>query len=196
MLEQIEEGCHSPLMYLELCRLYNSTPELVLELSDARAQVFHWGLANRMLEEELKFRYAYLISRTRDFSGVMLQDMYRMYEEQPSDDLLTMICQLLMRERRASAENVKWYLLGIEHNLKITDLYENYIYALQETPDMVLPNRILLYFSYNNQLNATKKAMLYAYVIRHKDRDKSTYDHYCDTMKKFAREQLLQGRAQ
>lgn len=194
VLEQIEEGCHSPLMYLELCRLYNSTPELVLELSDARAQVFHWGLANRMLEEELKFRYAYLISRTRDFSGVMLQDMYRMYEEQPSDDLLTMICQLLIRERRASAENVKWYLLGIEHNLKITDLYENYIYALQETPDMVLPNRILLYFSYNNQLNATKKAMLYAYVIRHKDRDKSTYDHYCDTMKKFAREQLLQGR--
>ncbi len=194
ILQQIEAGCHSPLLYLELCRLYNNTPELVLELTEAKAQALHWGLSNRILEEELQFRYAYLISRTRDFTGVMMGDLYRMYEARPSDDLLTMICQLLMRERRVSPEDVKWYRLGIEHNLKITDLYENYIYALEETPDMVLPNRVLLYFSYNNQLNATKKAMLYAYVIRHKDRDQTMYDSYKASMEKFALEQLEQGR--
>ena len=166
----------------------------MLELTEAKAQALHWGLSNRILEEELQFRYAYLISRTRDFTGVMMGDLYRMYEARPSDDLLTMICQLLMRERRVSPEDVKWYRLGIEHNLKITDLYENYIYALEETPDMVLPNRVLLYFSYNNQLNATKKAMLYAYVIRHKDRDQTMYDSYKASMEKFALEQLEQGR--
>lgn len=194
ILEQIENGCHSPLLYLELCRLYNNSPELVLELTDARAQALHWGLSNRILEEELQFRYAYLISRTRDFTGVMLQDMYKMYEERPSDDLLTMICQLLMRERRVSPDNVKWYGLGIQHKLQITDLYENYIYALEETPDMVLPDRVLLYFSYNNQLNATKKAMLYAYVIRHKDRDRTMYDGYKAAMERFTLEQVEQGR--
>lgn len=193
ILGQLESGCHSPLLYLELCRLYNSMPELVLELTDAKAQALHWGLANRILDEELKFRYAYLISRTRDFSGVMLQDMYKMYEERPSDDLLSMICKLLMRERRVSPADVKWYLLGIEHNLKITDLYENYIYALEETPDMVLPGKVLLYFSYNNQLNAGRKAMLYAYVIRHKDRDRATYDTYKKQMEQFALEQMTQG---
>ena len=68
----------------------------MLELTEAKAQALHWGLSNRILEEELQFRYAYLISRTRDFTGVMMGDLYRMYEARPSDDLLTMICQLLV----------------------------------------------------------------------------------------------------
>lgn len=36
--------------------------------------------------------------------------------------------------------------------------------------------------------------MLYAYVIRHKDRDQTMYDSYKASMEKFALEQLEQGR--
>ncbi len=194
ILKQLDAGCHSPLLYLELCRLYNANQEMLVELSEAKVQALHWGLVNRILDEEVQFRYAYLIRRSRGFSGVMLRDLCAMYEERPSDDLLVMICQLLMRERRISEEDVKWYRLGIEHNLKITDLYENYMYALEEKPDMILPDKVLLYFSYNNQLNAGKKAMLYAYIVRHKEQNRAVYDTYRDSMERFALEQLLQER--
>lgn len=194
ILEQLSLGVHSPVMYLELCRLYNSNPKLLTELTAERAQALHWGCTHAMLGKELRFRYAYLIGRQRYFSSLMLEDLCRMYDRNPSDDLLSVICQMLMRDRRISPEDLKWYRLGIEHNIKLTELYEYYMYALGELTELELPDKVLLYFSYNNQLNAPKRAMLYEYIIRHKKRDKATYDTYYPAMQHFAMEQLEQGR--
>lgn len=194
ILEQLQEGCHSPLLYLELCKLYNELPDLLLELDSVREQCLHWGCRQDCLSRELQFRYTYLVSRQRNFSKVLLEDFCIIYQRNPSDDVLTMICKMLMRDRRVSAEDLKWYALGIERNLKITDLYEHYMYALEESPDLVLPSKVLLYFSYNNHLSASKKALLYAYVIRHKEEDREIYDAYYQSMKEYTYQQLMEGR--
>lgn len=194
LIKQLEQGCHSPLLYLKLCELYQEEPELLLELDSVRARCLHWGCRQGVLSPELLLRYTYLIGRQKNFSRLLLEDLYIIYEQTPEDDILIMICQMLMRDRRVSQEDLKWYALGIEKNLKITDLYEHYMYALEESEDMVLPEKVLLYFTYINHLNTSKKAMLYAYVIRHKDTDKQTYASYFQTMKQFAVEQLSEGR--
>jgi hypothetical protein len=188
--EQLSQGCISPMMYLELCLLYNRHPEMLVHLSYREAQALHWGCVHHVLERELQMRYSYLISREKHISGLMMEDLQEMYQENPTDDLLHIICQMLVRDKKISVADFSWYQLGIEHNLKITELYECYMYALEESPEMKLPHKVLLYFSYNNQLSADKKAMLYAYIIRHKKQDKTTYETYRDAMAQFAWEQL------
>lgn len=199
ILEQLGCGCHSPLLYLKFCETCQEEPELLFELDAVRERCLHWGCCQGVLGRELQLRYTYLIGRQKRFSRLLLEDLCTIYRQAPSDDILVMICKMLMqdtgisRATRALREDFKWYALGIERNLKITDLYEHYIYAMEESADMELPTKVLAYFTYTNHLNASKKAMLYAYVIRHKDRDKKTYEAYCQTMRQFAMEQLSEG---
>ena len=194
LLEQLKKGCRSPLIYLKLCQTYQEAPELLTELDQARERCLHWGCREGILGQELTFRYTYLIGRQKNFSKLLLEDLCLIYEQSPSDDILTMICQMLMRDRKVSQDDLKWYALGIERNLKITDLYEHYMYALEESGDRELPAKVLLYFTYINHLNTSKKAMLYAYVIRKKQQDPETYEAYCQAMQRFAYEQLSEGR--
>lgn len=194
VLEELQKGCHSPLMYLKLCELYNEEPELLLDLNPVKARCMHWGCRKGILNEELLLHYAGLIGRQKGFSDLFLEDLYAIYGQIPDDGVLTVICQMLMRGRRVSREDFKWYALAIEKNLKITDLYEHYMYALDESVDVKIPPRALLYFTYTNHLNTSKKALLYAYVIRNKESDRETYEAYCQIMQRFAGEQLGQGR--
>lgn len=194
ILEQLRSGCHSPVIYLELCKVYNESPELLLELDAAREQCLHWGCSQGCLNQESKFRYTYLISRQKNYSKLLLEDLCTIYRTDPSVDVLNMICRMLMRGRRVLPEDREWYALGIEKNIKLTDLYEHYMYAVEDFNEIELPQKVLLYFTYNNHLNASKRAMLYAYVIRHKEQDRATYDAYCPAMKDFAFQQMAEGR--
>lgn len=188
--EQLQKGCRSPFLYWELCQLYNEFPELLLELDEMTEQVLHWGCRQECLEKELQFRYTYLISRKKNFSKLLLEDLCIIYDKNPSDDVLTMICKMLMKDRQVSTEDLKWYALGVQKNLKITDLYEYYMYALGEQKDWELPERVLMYFTYNNHLNVEKKALLYSYVVQQKAKNRAMYDAYLDTMRAYTFQQL------
>lgn len=194
ILAQLKLGCRSPLMYLELCQLYREAPDRLLELDPGAERSLHWGCQQGILSREVLMRYTYLIGRQRKFSRVLLEDLFTIYGKYPVDDTLTMICQMLMRDRKVLPEGLKWYALGIERNLKITDLYEHYMYALEDSEDIVLPEKVLLYFSYENHLNSSRRALLYASIIRNKEKDRKTYEMYRQVMEKFAVEQLTEGK--
>ncbi len=194
ILELLREGCHSPFLYWELCKIYNESPDLLLELDETTEQVLHWGCRKDCLDAELQFRYTYLISRKKNFSKLLLEDLCILYEKNPTDDVLTMICKMLMKDSRVSGDDLRWYALGVEKNLKITDLYEHYMYALGEQKDWELPERVLMYFTYNNHLNAEKKALLYSYVVQQKEKNKTMYDTYVDTMRSYTFQQLTEGK--
>ncbi len=194
ILEQLHKGCRSPFLYWELCKVYNSSPDLLPELDETLEQVLHWGCSHDCINDELQFRYTYLISRKKQHSRLLLEDLCTIYDKNPTDDLLTTICKVLMKDSQVYSEDFKWYELGVKKNLKITDLHERYMYALDEQKDLVLPDRILMYFTYNNHLSAEKKAMLYAYVIQNKGKNKAIYDSYKETMYSYTLQQLEEGR--
>ncbi len=192
--EMIRRGSCNPLVYQAVCDLYSRQPDLLLELDEENAQCLHWGCRQERLNQELLFRYTFLIGRYKGFSQVMLEDLYYLYEKSASDEVLLMICKMLMRDRRIAPQDARWYALGIEHNLKLTDLYEHYLYAVEEHADMVLPQAVLTYFSFHHHLNHAKEAMLYAYIVRHKRQNKKDYESYYDRMLTFALSELKEGR--
>ena len=194
ILEQLQEGSRSPFLYWELCKLYNESPELLAELDEVTQQVLHWGCCHDCINEELQFRYTYLIGRKKNFSKLLLEDLCSIYEKNPTDDILTMICKMLMRDQRISEDAFRWYALGVEKNLKITDLYEHYMYSLGEQREWNLPERVLMYFTYNNHLSVERKALLYSYIVQQKQTNKSMYDAYLETMRAYTLQQLKEEK--
>lgn len=192
--EKLGRGCISPAVYQEMCRLLNRAPGLLMELTAEVERCLHWGCQNGCLNRELALRYSMLAGRHKSFSRILLEDMRLLYESYPGDDLLQIICKMQMNRRRVLEEDQEWYALGIRHNLKLTDLYEYYLYTMEEEIPQPLPGKVLLYFLYDNHLNAGKRADLYAYIIRCCSPEEEIYQEYRPVIEKFTFRQLQEGR--
>ena len=120
--------------------------------------------------------------------------MCRFYEQFENEEILAAVCKMLMKGQITGEKAFYGYNLGLEHNLKLTDLYEYYMYSIDENQEMKLQNNTLLYFLYDNHLTVTKKAMLYAYVVRNKEEMEETYEAYRQVMEDFTLRQLAAGR--
>jgi len=194
IMEHLRAGCHSPVLYLEVCNILNDSPEKLHELNTEVVACLHWGCVNDYLEKELVMRYAYIAGRVKNYSRIVLSDLRYLYKQYNDDSILAAICSTYMKGQITSPEAFKWYALGIDHKLKLTDLYEYYMYSLDETQEINLKQSVLLYFLYDNHLTAGKKAMLYAYIIKNKKQIPDAYNAYMDNIESFCFEQLHQGR--
>ena len=194
ILKQLDHGCHSPVLYLEICSILNDDPSLLLELSEGVCNAIHWGSKQGFVEEAVATRFCYLAGKMRYFSKVVLGDVCRFYEQYQDDELLAAVCKILMKGQMTTKEAFYWYDLGVEHNLKLTDLYEYYMYSIDESQEMRLQDSTLLYFLYDNHLTVMKKAMLYAYVVRNKENMTETYEAYLPVMEEYTYRQLAEGR--
>ncbi|MBR1741675.1 MAG: hypothetical protein IJ733_07340 [Lachnospiraceae bacterium] len=194
ILGQLGRGCHSPLIFMELCSILNENPDYLFELNPGICEAIHWGAKEKYIEKELAMRFCYLAGRMKYYSKFVVRDLCGFYELYEEEEILTSICKLLMKGQITSAAAFHWYHLGVEHNLKLTDLYEYYMYSIDESQEMELKDNTLLYFMYDNHLTVSKKAMLYAYVVRNKHRMQETYDSYRQMMQDFTLRQLSAGK--
>lgn len=194
IVKQLEYPCHSPILFLEVCSILNDAPEFLTELTKGLCEAIHWGCKQKYVEKEVALRYCYLAGKLREYSNVVRKDLCSFYEQFGGEEILTSICKMLMRGQLTGRETFYWYNLGVEYNLKLTDLYEYYMYSIDESQEIKLKDSTLLYFLYDNHLTVTKKAMLYAYVIRNKSGLGEIYEAYRPVMEEFTLRQLALGR--
>lgn len=194
ILKQLQRSCHSPVLFMEACSILNEMPELMTELSPGLCEAVHWGVKQKYIEKEAALRYCYLASHLREYSRMACKDLCTLYDEFQEEEILISICKLLMMGQVTSHDAFRWYELGIEHNLKLTDLYEYYMYSIDETQKVEFKNSTLLYFLYDNHLTVAKKAMLYAYVVQNKKGIGEIYQSYCPVIEEFTLWQLAAGR--
>lgn len=194
IVKQLEYTCHSPVLFLEFCSILNDTPDFLVELTPGICEAIHWGCKQGYVTKEVAMRYSYLSGKLRDYSTVVCQDLCRFYEQFEEEEILAAVCKMLMKGQRTSHDTFQWYKLGVEHNLKLTDLYEYYMYSIDESQEIKLEDSTLLYFLYDNHLTVAKKAMLYAYVVQNKVQKSETYEAYRPVMEEFTLRQLAAGR--
>ena len=82
----------------------------------------------------------------------------------------------------------------MEANLKIIGLNEFFIRSMNFTTYDIIPQRVLIYFTYSNSLDYLEKAYLYSNVLRNKESYEEVYGAYYSKMLPFVEEQLLKGR--
>ncbi|MDF2473604.1 MAG: hypothetical protein K0R21_1386 [Anaerocolumna sp.] len=187
---QYEKGCHSPILYYEAVTIYNEEPSLLFELGEFELQVIHWGLKFHYLAKDAVMQFTYLSGRLKTFHRLVYRSLVLSYEEFKTNEVLTAICSLLIKGNKRNTKYYNWFYLGVEEQLRITELYEYFMYTMNEDEDVELPQAILLYFIYNSSLSDRKKSFLYAYVIKNKDKNTTIYRTYIRHIEQFALKQL------
>lgn len=190
--EQFENGCYSPVLYYEVCSIFNEDPTLIKELDRFIIQVLNMGLKMDCLNWQTIVQYNYLASRSKVFHRLVYKNMIEVYEKYRTKDILSTICSMLIKGEKIGQEYFKWYQLGVSAQLRITELHEYYMYSANDVITEVLPQEIYLYFMYNNNLPDRKKSSLFANIVRNKERNPSIYNTYLRQIESFTRKQLAQ----
>lgn len=188
--KQFSRGCRSPILYYEAFSVFKEDSSLLNELGNFEIQVIHWATKNQYRNEEVAIQYVYLAGRMKSFHRLVFENLVDFYGHYQSKDVLTAICSMLIKGHKTSTKYFIWYQLGVEAQLRITELHEYYMYAIDETKDVTLAQPILLYYIYNSSLNDKKKAYLYSRIIKDKDKNPSIYRTYITKIESFALKQI------
>lgn len=188
--EQFENGCTSPVMYYEICNMFNQDNTLFEDFERFEIQVLYWGAKHDCITKNLAMHVAKLAVRLKDYNRLIFNSLTMLYEKYQTEELLTAICSMLIRGQRTNNRYFKWYKLGVEKQLKLTQLHEFYMYSYDEQSREPLPSSLLLYFSYNSSLSDAKKAFLYASIIKNKTLGFATFKNYKKIIERFMRKQI------
>lgn len=193
-LEQIENGCHSPVFYLEALMLLNSEPSLLVHLEDAQLRLLQFGAKMQYLSPELMQQITNIAARVKLYDVRLIRILQMVYERRPNEETLRVICMLLMKGERCDKESFTWYERGIESDLSITKLYEYYMMSMDIVREHEIHKKALMYFSYQCMLSGEHAAYLYRYVVKNKERIGELYEAYYPQITRFLVKQLYAGK--
>ena len=186
-----EEGNNSSLLYFEACDILNENPNYMEELGKFEISIFRWGVRYGYISLSLSYQFARLALKAKYYNKSIYYIAEKLYGVEPDEQFLQVICSLLIKGNRTGKE---YFRLAVEANLKIIGLNEFFIRSMDfETYDLI-PQRVLIYFTYSNSLDYLEKAYLYSNVLRNKEKYEEVYGAYYSKMLQFIEEQLLKGR--
>lgn len=196
-LRAIEQWCtkgnHSPYFYLEAYYQISQEPYLLGRLEGFEVRVLHWAAKQQAITRDVALVVMSAVQEKRDFNRFIYRILVECYRVNPRDELLAVICGYLIRGQCFGTEYHFWYELGIEHEIRITSLYEAYLMSLDSQQVGSVPQMIQLYFHYNSSISYQRKAILFANIIAGKNTQPEVYQKYRRTMEQFAMEQIEAG---
>lgn len=116
-------------------------------------------------------------------------------EHLPEDpELFTELTSLLIREQQTDGFAFRVYEEAVRRDVRLTRLYEYYIYAVPEDFSGRIPKEILLYFAYDSSLDPYRKSVIYKNLLEHPDTDPELFRRYEPEMRDYALRSVLKGR--
>lgn len=186
-----EEKTRSIWFYLEAFRCFREKSSSLKKLGIFEVRVLYFAAKHKLMTKELALYTANLASQLKSFDRYLYETLvlsYGMYEESM---ILTAICTLLIKGSCMENCFFKWYEKAVDSELKIAQLYEFYMAAIQPgRVNKALPRSVYLYFMHGNNLDFHKRALLYSNLITYEDESSEIYAHYRDEMEAFAWNQL------
>lgn len=194
MEEQYERGVHSPFIYIEAAMLYRQDPLLIRELSDYEMQVLFFAQRFQLISPEMMQRISSLSMHNKEFSPMLYQLLVNCYEQYPDKTTVHAICTLLIKGNKVGEEYFIWYARGVEQELRITRLYDFFLYSVKEDMDRPLGEDVLQYLRYNQDIDYRKKSFLFANLYKFQSTYPDLYEQYYQDMVDFTVYQLGKGR--
>lgn len=187
---QFYRGCSSPVLYIEALLLVLGNPTLLRKLGEFEQQVLLYGAKQEMLGGEIMEQFLYLVGKGKDYSHTLFLILERCYRRNQDVRVLQEICTLLIKGGRTGQKYFEWYSKGVEKELRITKLYEYFMISIDRNQIQTLPKMVLMYFSYQNNLDYEQSAFLYSYILKHKEEYEELYAGYHGRIERFVLEQI------
>jgi len=187
---QFKNGCRSPLIYVEAVQLVNNNPTLLRKLGDYELQILNYAGKKGLISLETLEQLLYLTDRVKEYSPILFNILTGCYEKRKDIRVLKEICTLLIKGNKVGSKYFEWYAKGVEEEIRIINIYEYYVLSMDLQKEQSIPKQVLLYFSYQNNLDYEHSAYLYAYVARNRFRAVEVYDSYQKRIEFFVKDQL------
>lgn len=190
LAEQFENGCRSPLIYVEALLLMNANPTLLRKLGDFELQVINYGRKESMLSSEVLEQVIYLSERVKEYEPLLFRVLEGCYRQKKDTRVLKEICTLLIKGNKTDKKYFEWFEKGVEEELRITNLYEYYMLSMNLDKEPKLPKRVLLYFTYQTHLDYLHSAYLFYDVVRREQEFPDILESYRPRIELFVKEQV------
>ena len=187
-------GCTSPVMYMEAVLLLTYQPTLLMELGEIELRVLWFGQKRKMLTPEMVGIIQYLSMKEKEFSMPVYRLLKEICQENENKELLQSLCSLLIKGNKTGEEYLEWYEKAILAEIKITRLYEYYMMSFDRKKARDIPRMVLLYFSYQTELNTEYAAYLYRYIYENKEQLEDLYLTYAPSIERFVVKKLYAGK--
>ena len=181
-----EDKLLGPLLLLEIYHIFTKNPELCTGENPLDIKVLNFATKTGLFLPALSERAINVAEKSKTFSPILHRVLVSFYEEYKSDELLNAICTHLIRGEKTDVIYNGYYRKAIDKNLRITRLYEFYVYSLPKNFKELLPKAVRMYFSYDNNLDAVLQSKIYANLIANKADCMDDYNMYHDRMISFA----------
>lgn len=188
--KQFEIGCSSPILYIETITMINNNPALLRKLGAFELQVLWYGARQDILRPETEEQLLYLTGKAREFHPVLYRILMKLYGRKSDVRILQEICTLLIKGARTDTRYFEWYKAGVNAKLRITNLFEYYMMSLDLSVIQELPKTVLMYFSYQNNLDYERSAYLYDYIVQREDKLGEIYEVYRPRIEQFVLDQI------
>lgn len=186
-------GCFSPVMYFEAANVINKQPELLRVLNKFEVQVLNFAGKYHMVTDELAKQAAEIIGKEKSFNDNYLNILSRLYDETKSTDVLNCICAMIINGNKIKKEYFHWLEEGVKKELKITNLYEYYIYTIDTGNYNPLEKSAYMYFSYGTETLMYNRDYFFANLISNFNVTDDIFIKYREDMEKYVTQQLLRG---
>ncbi len=192
--QKFDEGCHAPWLYIEACKIYVNNPELIEKLESFELNCLWFGAKEGIISIELaEYVSAFAVSMRREINWLYLRMLFKLYESHGSESILKAICNVLLKGDVRSPKYFEWYERGIEQDIRLTKLYEYYIYSMPQDYEGAIPRKVLLYFSYTSSLDVPSRITIYRNVVNYYSLDEQIRISYAGQIEAFVIDQLLKG---
>ncbi len=192
--ERYDRGASSPVLYVEALQLLWEQPSLLVKLESYEISLLLFAMKHDALNAEIAERIQFLCGREKEYDFRIYAILKYCYEKCPTKEMVQAICTYLMKGNCIGEEYFPWYAKAVDLELRLTRLYEYYIMSIDLKYKGELPQMVMMYFAYQNNLDYERMAFLYANVWEHRGSFPEIALSYTEHLEDFVREQIAYGR--
>lgn len=188
------EGVNSPVIYFEICDMFNKQPLMMKKIAPLEIAALRWGMRNEFVSEDVIVEFVKTASRQKTFDEQSFKMLEHIYDMRHDRNTLEAICGILVKDRMYDTKYHRYYSDASEKDLKYVGLNECFIRSMDHHHYDAIPEAILRYFSYKNVLTDEELAYIYASVIMNKADQMSVYRDFVPAIERFMEKMILQGK--
>ncbi len=163
--ELVDLGMRSPLMYLEAYSILSHDPSLIKKLGDFEINVLGFAVKHSLMKKELADQVSLLSQRMRGYDPRLIKIMGAYYHEFADNEMLASICSYLIRNDITDRRFFPYFEKAVEKDIGVTNLYDYYLYTMNQGSTKLLPRNVLMYYSFKNDLPPQFRSYVYANMI-------------------------------